>query len=78
MLLVTRRFVDETYVKVASQRAHLYQAADQHGLVVDVLLSVGRDLTAARRLVTRALRAGTVRPRPPPAAHPSARESSVS
>jgi transposase-like protein len=33
---------------------------DQHGQVIDVLLSVRRDLAAARRFFTRALRAGTV------------------
>jgi transposase-like protein len=33
---------------------------DQHGQVIDVLLSQRRDLTAARRFFTRALRAGTV------------------
>jgi transposase-like protein len=32
----------------------------QHGQVIDVLLSVRRDLAAARRFFTRALRAGTV------------------
>jgi transposase, IS6 family len=55
-----RWFVDETYVKVAGKRAHLYRAVDQHGQVIDVLLSRRRDLAAARRFFTRALRAGTV------------------
>jgi hypothetical protein len=36
--------VDETYVKVAGERAYLYRAVDQHGQVIDVLLSVRRDL----------------------------------
>jgi IS6 family transposase len=54
-----RWFVDETYVKVAGQWT-LYRAVDQHGQVIDVLLSVRRDLTAARRFFTSALRAGTV------------------
>ncbi len=40
--------------------ASLYRAVDQHGQVIDVLLSVRRDLAAARRFFTRALRAGTV------------------
>lgn len=34
-----RRFVDETYVKVAAQWAYLCRAVDQHGQVIDVLLS---------------------------------------
>ena len=55
-----RWFVDETYVKVAGQWAYLYRAIDQHGQVIDVLLSVRRDLTAARRFFTRALQAGMV------------------
>jgi len=55
-----RWFVDETYVKVAGQWAYLYRAVDQHGKVIDVLLSTRRDLAAARRFFTRALRAGTI------------------
>ena len=55
-----RWFVDETYVKVAGQWTYLYRAIDQHGQVIDVLLSARRDLAAARRFFTRALRAGTV------------------
>jgi IS6 family transposase len=55
-----RWFVDETYVKVAGQWTYLYRAVDQHGQVIDVLLSLRRDLSAARRFFTRALRAGTV------------------
>ena len=35
-------------------------AADQHGQVIDVLLSVRRDLAAARRFFGRGLRAGTL------------------
>ena len=55
-----RWFVDETYVKVASRWAYLYRAVDQHGQVIDVLLSIRRDLAAARRFFTRAMRAGTI------------------
>jgi transposase-like protein len=39
---------------------YLYRAVDQHGQVIDVLLSEWRDLAAARRFFTRALRAGTI------------------
>jgi transposase, IS6 family len=47
-------------VKVAGQWTYLYRAVDQYGKVIDVLLSVRRDLAAARRFFARALRAGTV------------------
>ena len=55
-----RWFVDETYLKVAGTWTYLYRAVDQRGQVIDVLLSARRDLAAARRFFTRALRAGTV------------------
>jgi transposase, IS6 family len=55
-----RWFVDETYVKVAGRWAYLCRAVDQHGQVIDVLLSVRRDLAAARRFFTRAMHAGTI------------------
>jgi len=55
-----RWFADETYLKVAGKRAYLYQAAGQHGQVIDVLLSVRRDLAAARRIFTRTLQTGTI------------------
>jgi IS6 family transposase len=55
-----RWFAGETYVKVAGKWAYLYRAIGQHGQVIDVLLSWRRDLGAARRFLTRALRAGTV------------------
>ena len=53
-----RWFVDETYVKVAGRWQYLYRAVDQYGQVIDVLLSEQRDTTAARRILTRALRHG--------------------
>ena len=34
-----RWFVDETYVKVAGRWTYLYRAVDQHGQVIDVLVS---------------------------------------
>jgi len=55
-----RWFVDETYLKVAGKWADIYRAVDQHGQVIDVLLSARRDLAAVRRFFIRALRAGTV------------------
>jgi IS6 family transposase len=45
---------------VSGRWTYPYRAVDQHGQVIDVLLSVRRDLAAARRFFTRALRAGTV------------------
>jgi transposase, IS6 family len=47
-------------VKVAGHWTYLYRAVDQYGQVIDALLSVRRDLAAARRFFSRALRAGTV------------------
>jgi transposase-like protein len=55
-----RWFVDETYVTVAGRWTYLYRAVDQHGQVIDVLLSAKRDLTAARAFLIRVLRLGTV------------------
>jgi hypothetical protein len=46
--------------KVAGRWTYLYRAIDQHSQVIDVLLSVRRDLAAARRFFIRALRAGTI------------------
>jgi IS6 family transposase len=37
-----RWFVDETYVKVAGGWTYLYRAVDQHGQVIDVLVSTRR------------------------------------
>jgi len=53
-----RWFLDETYVKVAGRWTYLYRAVDQHGQVIDVLVSTRRDAAAARRFFTRALRLG--------------------
>ena len=45
-----RWFIDETYVKVAGRWTYLYRAIDQHGQVIDVLVSKRRDAAAARIL----------------------------
>jgi IS6 family transposase len=55
-----RWFVDETYLRVAGKWTHVYRAVDQHGQVIDVLVSAKRDLAAARRFFNQALRAGTI------------------
>ena len=47
-------------MKVAGQWTYLYRAVDQYGQVIGVLLSVRRDLAAARRFFSRAPRAGTI------------------
>jgi IS6 family transposase len=52
-----RWFVDETYVKVNGVWRYVYRAIDQHGQVIDVLVSARRDAVAARRFFTRALKA---------------------
>ena len=57
-----RWFVDETYVKVNGVWRYVYRAVDQHGQVIDVLLSARRDAAAARRFFQRALRMLKVMP----------------
>ena len=50
-----RCFVNETYVKVNGVWRYVYRAVDQHGQVIDVLVSASRDGQAARRFFRRAL-----------------------
>ena len=50
-----RWFVDETYVKVAGVWRHVYRAVDEHGRVIDILVSARRDIAAARRFFVRML-----------------------
>jgi IS6 family transposase len=52
-----RWYVDETYVKSTASGATCTGPVDQHGQVIDVLLTAQRDAAAARRFFTRALRA---------------------
>jgi transposase-like protein len=51
-----RWFVDETYVKVNGVWRYVYRAVDEHGQVIDVLLSARRDAAAARRFFAGGLR----------------------
>src|SRR5947208_7960304 len=51
--------VDEPYVKVAGRWTYLYRAVDQHGQVIDVLVSERRDAHAARKFFARALGHGS-------------------
>src|SRR5207249_12108019 len=57
-----RWFADETYVKVNGVWRYVYRAIDQHGQVIDVLVSARRDADAARRFFQRALRMLKVMP----------------
>ncbi len=57
-----RWFVDETYVKVNGVWRYVYRAVEQDGQVIDVLVSVRRDATAARRFFRRAMTTLKVRP----------------
>ena len=52
-----RWFVDETYVKVAGVWRYAYRAVDGFGQVIDVYVSVRRDIAAARRFFTTAMAA---------------------
>jgi transposase, IS6 family len=50
-----RWFVDETYVKVAGVWRYVYRAIDGYGQVIDVYVSVRRDIAAARTFFTTAI-----------------------
>ena len=52
-----RWYMDETYVKVAGRWRYVYRAVDQHGQIIDVLVSARRDIRSARRFFAIALRA---------------------
>ena len=49
-------------VKVNGVWRYVYRAVDQHGQVIDVLVSARRDTDAARRFFQRALRTLKVKP----------------
>jgi transposase-like protein len=51
-------FVDETYVNVNGIWRYVYRAIDQHGQVVDLLVSAHRDAATARRFLQRAAHHG--------------------
>jgi transposase-like protein len=52
-----RWFVDETYVKVTGTWRYVYRAVDQNGHVIDVYMSKKRDVKAATRFFSTAIRA---------------------
>ncbi|RDI50318.1 IS6 family transposase [Microvirga subterranea] len=54
---VSRKWhVDETYIKVRSQWKYLYRAVDSNGDTVEFWFSERRNLAAAKRFLSRALR----------------------
>ena len=75
-----RWFVDETYVKakVAGQQTYLYRAVDQHGQVIDALLSERRDRAAAQPSSPGRCAPAPSRPRSRPTARPFTRECPMS
>jgi transposase-like protein len=48
--------VDETYLKIKGQWVYLYRAVDRQGRTVDFLLSKRRDIAAAKRFFSRAVK----------------------
>ena len=52
-----RWIVDEKYVKVNGIWRYVYRAVDQHGQVIDILVSQHRDIPSARRFFTMSLTA---------------------
>ena len=54
---VGRRWrMDETYIKVKGEWRYLYQAVDKTGQTIDFLLTEHRDIEAALRFLTQAIR----------------------
>src|SRR5215471_12481779 len=49
-------YIDETYIKVKGRWTYLYRAVDKHGRTVDFLLSERRDVAAAKRFFSKAMR----------------------
>ena len=47
--------MDQAYIKIAGQWKHLYRAVDKAGDTLDFLITVKRDLAAARRYPARAI-----------------------
>ncbi|MGI0120487.1 IS6 family transposase, partial [Zooshikella sp. RANM57] len=50
-------FIDETYIKVKGQWYYLYRAVDKAGQTIDFLLTKHRDTKAAKRFLSKAIRA---------------------
>jgi transposase, IS6 family len=73
-----RWFVDETYLKVAGKWTYVYRAVDQHGQVIDVLVSAKRDLAAPGASLPGRCAPTRSRPRSPPTVRLFTRGSSTS
>jgi transposase-like protein len=54
--------VDETYVKVGGQWRYVYRAVDEFGQVIGVFVAARRNVNAARRFFSRAIRTTKTRP----------------
>jgi len=48
--------MDETYIKVNGQWKYLYRAVDKEGNTIDYLLTAKRDMKAAKRFFTKAIK----------------------
>ena len=48
--------MDETYIRVKGEWRYLYRAVDKHGQTIDFLLTEHRDIEAAFRFLTQAIR----------------------
>ncbi len=64
-----RWLAGETYMKVPGRWTYLYRAVDQHGQVIDVLLSERRDLAAAAGSSAGHCARAPSRPRSRPTGH---------
>src|SRR6266545_2516133 len=60
--LLVERGIEVDHVTVYGAWRYVYRAVDQHGQVIDVLLSAHRDAKAARRFFARAVRTLKVTP----------------
>jgi putative transposase len=51
-----KRHLDDVVIKIAGKTHWLWRAADQHGIVLDVLVQSRRNATAAKRLLRKLLK----------------------
>ncbi len=55
--------LDEVAINISGKRHWLWQAVDQHGVVLDILVQSRRNATAAKRLLRKLLKKQGVTPR---------------
>ena len=48
--------LDEVFLRINGEQHYLWRAADQHGVVLDILVQRRRNATAAKRFFRRLLR----------------------